>query len=880
MLVIALALLPAMASFASASGCSSDWIDTHGTTNWNNVWTYPTNCDEEFLEDWWETMFRMWEGNTIDNTYRDWVGNSNEKTVIDWSHDYVRSRFWGAWTDGWGSETGQCGVAVEYFTDRDVRNEVYAERIKSVEQGGDGWRDEIDIKKTFFPPYYVIAILDDGIDYRFGPYHLHDVLVIMSHAHSFYLKEEWCHGDYSRWDGWSYVGYNHDPQKTTECHNLVHILGCLNCMEYPGTGGDLDDAFRWLWTFAQWEGNPKNSMNCREDCWNVLSNYTDMAAINNTIYFEATGEDPGTVHEVYGYLSFGQLDNPVYLGSVPGRGSDGYGKRRTYSFSGPDLSSYVAFRIAERGNDEGRLVYSRHFSWSGDSELWEERLITQQDVDMVDIPEACGPDSIIYEVVPRGDTYDLVPISTEEISGRAMNLPEDPDSADVGDVVVYSTDGWSAWCAMNQAEKWNAWTRAGKIKARGYVGVGNLNATYAWLDTWTNNARWEGEEEFPYYPGPTLILVGDTEIIPPLVYEDNATQDCQAWDCVSDMEFAYWDGWYRALVTRVPSTPEEGNQELWTACQNADMWNAGMTPEGPIERKATFFCGDRQWGEEVLGFEEHVRYLEDQYIANAYSTEFLAYSDYTNTTELREAAAEAFGNMGSDLVSQANETSPHYISAFLNENMALSQLPEACFVLHAFDCQTNGVWEQPEDYYTTIVEYMMFNNRMAGAIGMFNGGWGFTHERAATLWAEIHSTIPPETALDPYLFDLFHLMRERNPHYAKGFSVLGAHLQTPPLNPATVEAPLPTSFELTKLTLPNGTAMRLSLPQQADVSFSIYDITGRRLLSHDENMVPPGVHAITWDYRDANGRNVPSGMYFARVAIPGHVRTVKVSVVR
>ena len=223
-------------------------------------------------------------------------------------------------------------------------------------------------------------------------------------------------------------------------------------------------------------------------------------------------------------------------------------------------------------------------------------------MDRVTIPEPGGPDEFIYEVVMRDGEIDLVPVSTEEIAGRAVNFPENPDSASVGDIVVYGTDGWSVWCAMEQAELGNAWTSDQTIKARGYMGVSNLNATYAWLDTWSNNASWnqQYDRQFPYYPGPTLILVGDTEIIPPLTYDDNETEECQMPDCVTDMAFTdYWHTGPWALVQRIPS---ETNPELWTACENANTWNQGIHDAGVIERKATFFCGNTMWGVEQEGF--------------------------------------------------------------------------------------------------------------------------------------------------------------------------------------------------------------------------------------------------------------------------------------
>jgi len=71
-----------------------------------------------------------------------------------------------------------------------------------------------------------------------------------------------------------------------------------------------------------------------------------------------------------------------------------------------------------------------------------------------------------------------------------------------------------------------------------------------------------------------------------------------------------------------------------------------------------------------------------------------------------------------------------------------------------------------------------------------------------------------------------------------------------------------------------------SLPEQAEVSVTVYDILGRRvrtLVSGERQRA--GVHTLRWDARGSQGQVLASGVYFARLSAGGQVRTVKMVVV-
>ena len=67
--------------------------------------------------------------------------------------------------------------------------------------------------------------------------------------------------------------------------------------------------------------------------------------------------------------------------------------------------------------------------------------------------------------------------------------------------------------------------------------------------------------------------------------------------------------------------------------------------------------------------------------------------------------------------------------------------------------------------------------------------------------------------------------------------------------------------------------LRFALPQEGPVKLAIYDVTGRRVRELVSGVRPAGAQSVAWDLRDANGRTVRSGLYFARLEAGGRSLT-------
>jgi len=53
------------------------------------------------------------------------------------------------------------------------------------------------------------------------------------------------------------------------------------------------------------------------------------------------------------------------------------------------------------------------------------------------------------------------------------------------------------------------------------------------------------------------------------------------------------------------------------------------------------------------------------------------------------------------------------------------------------------------------------------------------------------------------------------------------------------------------------------------VTFEVFNIHGRRVLTQEYRDLCPGVHIIEWDGLDRMGNSVPSGTYLYRITIDG-----------
>jgi len=69
--------------------------------------------------------------------------------------------------------------------------------------------------------------------------------------------------------------------------------------------------------------------------------------------------------------------------------------------------------------------------------------------------------------------------------------------------------------------------------------------------------------------------------------------------------------------------------------------------------------------------------------------------------------------------------------------------------------------------------------------------------------------------------------------------------------------------------------LAFTLPRAGEARLTVHDVAGRRLAELHRGPAAEGTHEVTWSGRDASGRPLPAGVYFARLEAGGVVQTVK-----
>ncbi|MFH1755891.1 MAG: T9SS type A sorting domain-containing protein [Candidatus Latescibacterota bacterium] len=81
---------------------------------------------------------------------------------------------------------------------------------------------------------------------------------------------------------------------------------------------------------------------------------------------------------------------------------------------------------------------------------------------------------------------------------------------------------------------------------------------------------------------------------------------------------------------------------------------------------------------------------------------------------------------------------------------------------------------------------------------------------------------------------------------------------------------------------PFSTSTRIDffLAQAQGLSCDIYDVRGRKVTTLASHAMQQGLNSLTWNGRDANGRQVSSGIYFVRLKVSGGSLTKKIVCIR
>ena len=71
------------------------------------------------------------------------------------------------------------------------------------------------------------------------------------------------------------------------------------------------------------------------------------------------------------------------------------------------------------------------------------------------------------------------------------------------------------------------------------------------------------------------------------------------------------------------------------------------------------------------------------------------------------------------------------------------------------------------------------------------------------------------------------------------------------------------------------TTIHCDRPEATHVSIVVHDLLGREVARLLEGDVQVGDYQRVWDGRDASGRELPAGLFIARMVTPGYAKFIK-----
>jgi hypothetical protein len=77
-----------------------------------------------------------------------------------------------------------------------------------------------------------------------------------------------------------------------------------------------------------------------------------------------------------------------------------------------------------------------------------------------------------------------------------------------------------------------------------------------------------------------------------------------------------------------------------------------------------------------------------------------------------------------------------------------------------------------------------------------------------------------------------------------------------------------------------STLILYTMPGESAARMDLYDPSGAIVRGLDLGVRPAGSHSIEWDGRDSEGRDLPSGVYIARIATSSGSATTRIVIIR
>ena len=187
------------------------------------------------------------------------------------------------------------------------------------------------------------------------------------------------------------------------------------------------------------------------------------------------------------------------------------------------------------------------------------------------------------------------------------------------------------------------------------------------------------------------------------------------------------------------------------------------------------------------------------------------------------------------------------------------------------------------DYFVRVASYREAGSDWVQGLSV-NAGPARTVRFAPNLVDTAWVRIPPEAyekdrkvsfslknVRGDYVTGLSLTLFQRDPKRGKGGPQAGEPVTQPVMREVFAVYPNPVKGQA---------QIEYSLKTPSSVRLGIYDVTGRLVREVVNGAQPAGVHKATWDGKNVNGHQAPSGIYFLKLNSPGVNKTARFVVIR
>jgi hypothetical protein len=347
-------------------------------------------------------------------------------------------------------------------------------------------------------------------------------------------------------------------------------------------------------------------------------------------------------------------------------------------------------------------------------------------------------------------------------------------------------------------------------------------------------------------------------------------------------------------VARLPLT------HRWKVARSVENFLNRVDASAPTDR-ALFTVGDVEMeGNSPEGLPELMEGLISQFEAHGFETRYMKDSDYDfEDMETRQLDMADSLNEGVDIVVNMGVISSRwrlggdFICEVCDPTWRMTWLDDSGprpFVLFGPTCDLSDFDRDNPTHGNPLAEQFLYNDpEKPAAVAWISQGRGnlktcymiFAEEFVAELFSGDASDL-----LDCYwkakrgCWIKYPEMR----NYLKGLFYLGWPVTLRgTCTSGAKDGPAAPSL-LTLLASPNpavsGVTLKFGLPRSGHVRIEVFDVRGRRVTVLADGRHDAGWQQTTWGGRDAVGKRVAPGMYFARATIDKQVATTKFVLMR